>query len=110
MGWRWGSRRERSSAKEEVAGSRTLSGVRDSLLIVQRRPRWLWELTRVWKAVCSSWEAIGRFRYCSSSSAEDIPDIPDCILLVCFYSLQILLRLLYDPLNFGLMQAGGSFV
>jgi hypothetical protein len=31
-------------------------------------------------------------------------------LLVCFYSLQILLRLLYDPLNFGLMQAGGSFV
>jgi hypothetical protein len=50
-------RRERSSSKDEVAGSRTVEGVRDSLVMVHRRPRWLDEETRALKALCSSSEA-----------------------------------------------------
>jgi hypothetical protein len=60
LGWRWGVRRERSVAKEEVEGSRTVRGVRDSEVMVQRRPNWEGVETRVWNAVCSSWEAGGR--------------------------------------------------
>ena len=57
LGWRWGVRRERSVANEEVEGSRTVRGVRDSEVMVQRRPNWEGVETRVWNAVWSSWEA-----------------------------------------------------
>ena len=53
-----GLRSERSSEKEEVAGDRTVKGVRDSEVMVQRRPRWEGSDTRDWKAVWSSLEAI----------------------------------------------------
>jgi len=39
FGSRCGQRSERSSVKDAVEGSRTVEGVSDSLLIVQRRPR-----------------------------------------------------------------------
>lgn len=48
---RWGVRILRSSEKEDDEGSRTARGVRASLVIVQRRPRWEGFETRVWKAV-----------------------------------------------------------
>jgi hypothetical protein len=54
-------RRERSFWKESVAGERTARGVRDSEVMVQRRPRWEGEEMRVLKAVWSSSEA-GRGR------------------------------------------------
>jgi hypothetical protein len=38
----------------------TVRGVRDSLLMVQMRPRWPEEETSVWNAACSSWEALER--------------------------------------------------
>lgn len=60
MGSRCGASRERSLAKEEVAGSRTVNGVRDSFAMVQRSPRWFGDETRVWKAVWSSLEASRR--------------------------------------------------
>lgn len=43
--------------KEELAGSRTFNGVRDSLVMVHSSPRCCGDETRVWKAVWSSWEA-----------------------------------------------------
>lgn len=57
MGCRWGVRRERSLEKEELEGWRTVRGVRDSEVMVQRRPNWEGVETRVWNAVWSSWEA-----------------------------------------------------
>lgn len=41
-----------------MEGERTVRGVRDSLVMVQIRPRWFEEETSVWNAVCSSWEAL----------------------------------------------------
>ena len=41
-----------------MEGERTVRGVRDSLVMVQMRPRWSEEETSVWNAVCSSWEAL----------------------------------------------------
>ena len=49
-------RRERSSAKEDLEG-RVVVGTRVSLSMVQRRPNWEGEDTRVWNAMCSSWDA-----------------------------------------------------
>ena len=48
-----------------------MRGLRDSLSIVIRRPRCVVSETKVWNAVCSSWEA----------------EIPDCIL--CFVYLSV---------------------
>jgi hypothetical protein len=67
-------------SKDDVAGSRTVKGVRASLSIVQRRPRWLGEDTRVLKAVCSSWEALEEDQLEIPGGMRIIvPDIPDCI-------------------------------
>lgn len=57
LGRRWGVKRERSSAKEDWEGS-TSRGTRVSLVIVQMRPRWDGEETRVLKASWSSSDAV----------------------------------------------------
>ena len=43
-----------------VEGERTVRGVMDSEVMVQRRPNWEGVETRVWNAEWSSWEAGGK--------------------------------------------------
>ena len=65
-----------------MEGERTVRGVRDSLVMVQMRPRWAGEETSVWNAVCSSCEALKACQLIEEDGGkEDKPDIPDCILI-----------------------------
>jgi hypothetical protein len=68
-----------------VAGLRTVRGVSDSFVIVQRRPRWFSEDTRVLNAVCSSceaWKLVRTEELQQEAEEQIIPDIPDCILRI----------------------------
>lgn len=57
MGWRCGVRRERSAAKSEVEGPIVWRGLRDSSLMVARRPKSVGEERRSLNWETSSSEA-----------------------------------------------------